>query len=101
MTCRYLRDLLYKTIARYCERLENKMNIGLGRSTYVLMIADPLAVLEENEVHIGFSSVFKDLQSGFQDTILHNLDVLVARLPATLPSDVQKVVYQSWTKLLD
>lgn len=92
---------MYKTIARYCERLENKMNIGVGRSTYALMIADPLAVLEENEVHIGFSSVFKDLQSGFQDTILHNLDLLVARLPANLPSDVQKVVYQSWTKLLD
>ena len=95
MTCRYLRDLLYKTIAHYCERLENKMNISIGRSTYALMIADPLAVLEENEIHIGFSSVFKDLQSGFQDTMLHNLDVLVARSPATLPSDVQKVVIYS------
>ena len=92
MTCRYLRDVLYKTIAEYCERLENKMNIGLGRSTYAFMIADPLAVLEENEVHLGFSRAFKDPQSGFQDTMLHNLDILVARLPASLPSDVQKVV---------
>lgn len=77
------------------------MNIGLGRSTYALMIADPLAVLDENEVHIGFSSVFKDTQSGFRDTMLHNMDVLVARLPATLPSDVQKVVYDSSMKYFD
>lgn len=92
MTCRYLRDILYKAIAQYCERLENKMRIDLGRSTNALIIADPLAVLEENEVHLGFSSAFNDPQSGFQDTMLHNLDILVARSPAYLPSDVQKVV---------
>ena len=68
------------------------MNIGLGRSTYVYMIADPLAVLEENEVHFGFSNAFTDPKSQFQDTLLNAMDVLVARLPAHLPSDIQKVV---------
>ena len=67
------------------------MNIGLGRSTYVYMIADPLAVLEENEVHFGFSNAFTDPKSQFQDTLLNAMDVLVARLPAHLPSDIQKV----------
>ena len=67
------------------------MNIGLGSSTYAYMIADPLAILEENEVHLGFSSDFHDPISGFDLSMLHNVDVLVARLPAHLPSDVQKV----------
>ena len=68
------------------------MNIGIGQSTYAYMIADPLAVLEEDEIHLGFSSVFHDPQSGFDQSMLHNIDVLVARLPAHLPSDIQKVV---------
>ena len=67
------------------------MNIGLGSSTYAFMIADPLAILEEDEIHLGFSSVFHDPRSGFDHSMLHNMDVLVARLPAHLPSDVQKV----------
>lgn len=67
------------------------MNISLGRSTYAYMIADPLAQLEENEIHIGFSNLFRDPQSGWNETMLHNTDVLVARLPALLPSDIQKV----------
>ena len=67
------------------------MNISIGRSTYAFMIADPLAVLEEGEVHLGFSGAFKDEKSGFNNTFLHNMDVLVARLPAHLPSDMQKV----------
>lgn len=67
------------------------MNIGLGQSTYAYMIADPLAILEEDEIHLGFSSVFHDPKSGFDQSMLHNVDVLVARSPAHLPSDVQKV----------
>ena len=68
------------------------MNIGIGRSTIAFMIADPLAVLEEGEVHMGFSTIFRDSKSGFSDTMLHNIDVLVARSPAHLPSDIQKVI---------
>ena len=67
------------------------MNIGLGQSTNAFMIADPLAVLEENEVHLGFSSPFRDPKSGFSETMLHDIDLLVARSPAHLPSDIQKV----------
>ncbi len=67
------------------------MNIGLGLSTNAYIIADPLAVLEEGEIHVSFSSVFRDSKSGFDETMLHEIDVLVARLPAHLPSDIQKV----------
>ena len=67
------------------------MNIELGKSTYAYMIADPLALLEDNEVHIGFSSMFTDYKSDWSEVMLHDMDVLVARLPAVLPSDIQKV----------
>ena len=67
------------------------MNIGIGKSTYAFMIADPLAVLEENEIHLGFSNTFRDPKDGWGQVLLHDMDVLVARLPAHLPSDIQKV----------
>ena len=73
-------------------RLEDRLNIELGKSTYAFMIADPLAILEEDEVHIGFSSMFRDPKSEWSEVMLHNIDVLVARLPALLPSDIQKVI---------
>ncbi|KAL8840797.1 MAG: hypothetical protein Q9176_003644 [Flavoplaca citrina] len=84
-SCCRLKDLLYKAIKGYCIRLENRMNIGVAKSTYAFMIADPLAVLEEGEVHIGFSTPFE------HEMMLHDIDLLVARLPAALPSDIQKV----------
>ena len=67
------------------------MNIGVGRSTYALMVPDPLAILNEGEVHFGFSKMFHDPISGWRSNMLHNVDVLVSRSPAVLPSDIQKV----------
>ncbi|CAJ2506115.1 Uu.00g002450.m01.CDS01 [Anthostomella pinea] len=55
------------------------------------MVVDFLGVLKEDEVHLGFSSKFSDEQSGFSETFLHGMDVLVARSPAHYPSDVQRV----------
>ncbi|KAL8973519.1 MAG: hypothetical protein Q9197_002229 [Variospora fuerteventurae] len=83
--CGRLKDLLYTAIADYCQRLENRMNIGVPKSTYAFMIADPLGILEEGEVHFGFSTPLND------ELMLHDIDLLVARLPAALPSDVRKV----------
>ena len=90
-SCRALKDFLYSAIKEYCTRLENKMNIELGKSTYAYMIADPLAILEENEVHFGFSGMFRDTKSEWSEVMLHDMDILVSRSPALLPSDVQKV----------
>ncbi|KAL8711460.1 MAG: hypothetical protein Q9220_004118 [cf. Caloplaca sp. 1 TL-2023] len=83
-SCCRLKDLLYLAIAGYCLRLENRMNIGVAKSTYAFMIADPLAILEQGEVHLGFSKPFD------QELVLHHVNLLVARLPAALPSDIQK-----------
>ncbi|MCJ1438921.1 hypothetical protein MMC27_008311 [Xylographa pallens] len=90
-SCGFLKDFCYRAIKTYCERLRDRMKISIGRSTYAYMIADPLAVLEEGEVHLGFSGAFRDEKSGFNGTFLHKMDVLVARSPAHLPSDIQKV----------
>ncbi|KAL8737270.1 MAG: hypothetical protein Q9181_001856, partial [Wetmoreana brouardii] len=81
----FVEDILYSAVSDYCCRLENRMNIEVAKSTYAFMIADPLAVLEEGEVHISFSKAFDD------ENMLHDIDLLVARLPAALPSDIQKV----------
>ena len=89
--CFVLKDLCYKAIHNYCTNLENRMHIQLGRSTSAYMIADPLAILDEGEVHVGFSNLFQDPKSGWSDVMLHEIDVLVARSPALLPSDIQKV----------
>lgn len=89
--CKFLADQLFDAINSYCLRLEEKMDVAIGQSTFVYMLADPLAVLEENEVQLSFSHAFQDSKSGFDETMLHDLDVLVARLPAHLPSDIQKV----------
>ena len=78
-------------LRKHCEDLENRLHIGLGRSTLALMVADPLDVLEEDEIHLGFDSAFTDPKSQFSDTMLHDMDVLVARDPALLPSDIQRV----------
>lgn len=67
------------------------MNIGIGKPTSALMIADPLGVLEEDEIQLFFSSTFRDPKSRWEDVMLHDTYVLVARLPALLPSDIQKV----------
>ena len=68
-----------------------KMQIRVPLSTYMYCIADPLGVLEEGEVHVGFSETWTDPGTGFSNNMLHELDVLVGRLPAHLPSDVQRL----------
>ena len=89
--CRMLKSLCFMAASAYCESLETRMHIGIGRSAIAYMIADPLAVLEEGEVHIAFSGTFSDEASDFGDTMLNDMEVLVARNPAYLPTDIQKV----------
>ncbi len=89
--CRAFKDECFLAIRKYCDDLEDRMKIELGRSAFPYMIADPLAILEEGEVHLGFSTAFIDEKSEFYETFLNNMDILVARNPAHLPSDIQKV----------
>ncbi|KAK5989817.1 RNA-dependent RNA polymerase 1-like protein [Cladobotryum mycophilum] len=85
----YLKDLIWDMCKRKAETLEEKMNITIPCSSYVYMAADFSNTLEEDEVHLSFSTKFQ--VEGFSDTLLENMDVLVARAPAHFPSDIQKV----------
>ncbi|KAE8374230.1 RNA dependent RNA polymerase-domain-containing protein [Aspergillus bertholletiae] len=81
-----LRKCLIDLLNQYVEQL----HIEVPLSTYAFCIADPYGVLKEDEVHFGFSSNWRDPQGQFEDNILDGMDVLVARLPAHLPSDIQR-----------
>lgn len=78
-----LRKFLKNSLARYVEQ----MKIRVPYSTYAFCIADPMGILEPDEVHLGFSQIWSP---EFGETELHNRDVLLGRLPALLPSDIQK-----------
>ncbi|KAH6624017.1 RNA dependent RNA polymerase-domain-containing protein, partial [Chaetomium sp. MPI-SDFR-AT-0129] len=90
---KYLQELTWDLQKQKCDTLRSKLNVRIGRSTYAYMVVDFWGVLEENEVHLGFSSRFRDDtgSSDFSDTMVANCDVLVARSPAHFISDVQKV----------
>lgn len=87
----FLRKIAYGLRKEKCEELQSRLNVKVGRSTYAYMVVDFSGVLEENEIHLGFSSKFTDEQSRFSETFLHGMDVLVARTPAHYPSDIQRV----------
>ncbi|KAI1114849.1 hypothetical protein F5Y14DRAFT_450706 [Nemania sp. NC0429] len=87
----FLRKIAYDLRKDKCEELQTRLNVKVGRSTYAYMVVDFSGVLAEDEVHLGFSSKFTDEQSGFSETFLHGMDVLVARTPAHYPSDIQRV----------
>ncbi|KAI0186943.1 RNA dependent RNA polymerase-domain-containing protein [Xylaria flabelliformis] len=87
----FLRKIAYNLRKEKCEELQTKLNVKVGRSTYAYMVVDFSGLLEEDEIHLGFSSKFIDEQSGFSETFLHGMDVLVARTPAHYPSDIQRI----------
>ncbi|KAI2621854.1 hypothetical protein GGS21DRAFT_377288 [Xylaria nigripes] len=87
----FLRKIAFNLRKEKCEELQTRLNVRVGLSTYAYMVIDFNGVLEEDEVHLGFSSKFSDEKSGFSETFLHGMDVLVARTPAHYPSDIQRV----------
>ncbi|KAI0887146.1 RNA dependent RNA polymerase-domain-containing protein [Annulohypoxylon maeteangense] len=88
---KFLSDMAWKMRMDKCNELKERLNVKVGRSTYAYMVVDFLGILEEDEVHLGFSSKFSDEHSGFSETYLHGMDALVARTPAHYPSDIQRV----------
>ncbi|PGH16330.1 hypothetical protein AJ79_01872 [Helicocarpus griseus UAMH5409] len=82
----YLTELFKVMLKDYMASLE-KLKVTVSQSTYAYCIADPYGVLLPDEVHFGFSH---EWEHGPVGTELHDIDVLVARLPAHLPTDIQK-----------
>ena len=88
--CRELKDALMGEVETFVFTMQEKLNIKLADSTFVYCLADPFNVLEEDEVFISFSRPFENSDEKTQLHDLTGLEVLVARLPAHLPSDIQK-----------
>jgi hypothetical protein len=88
---KYVQDLAWELQMQRCDLLKTKLNIKVERSAYLYMVVDFWGVLEENEVHVGFSTKFRDDSNGESYTLLSDCDVLVARSPAHFVSDVRKV----------
>ncbi|KAI3530696.1 RNA-directed RNA polymerase [Colletotrichum abscissum] len=86
---KFMQDMLWELRRARYKNLLKKMNIKIPSSAYLYMVVDFWDILEENEVHICFSSTFRT--ESFSDSMLHECDVLVARSPAHIASDIQKV----------
>lgn len=86
----FLKNITFDIQKRKCDMLMKKLNIKVGRSVYLYMVVDFLGVLEEDEVHVGFSTAF-EADEAWSKTMLHGIEVLVARSPAHFNSDIQKV----------
>lgn len=85
-----LRTRLRKLLMGLLDRYADELRIEVPLSTYAYCIANPYGVLEEDEIHFGFSSQWRDPQGQFEDNLLDGMDVLVGRLPAHFPSDIQR-----------
>lgn len=79
-----------KVIDQYCKDLKTKLRIKIPSSTTLLCVADPTHTLKEGEVSLRFSKGILDPKTMRRSTVITG-DVLVARNPAHLPSDIQKV----------
>ncbi|PYI28040.1 hypothetical protein BP00DRAFT_428849 [Aspergillus indologenus CBS 114.80] len=85
-----LRKRLGKCLRDLLTRYVDDLHIEVPLSTYAFCIADPYGILTEDEVHFGFSTNWRDGEGQFEDTLLDGIEVLVGRLPAHLPSDIQR-----------
>jgi hypothetical protein len=85
---KYIQDVAFDMQRQKCESLKKRMKIKIAQSAYIYMIPDFWGLLEEDEVHLGFSNQFS---SECTEVMLHDIDVLVARAPAHFSSDIQRV----------
>ena len=85
-----LRKRLGRCLSNALQRYVDELHIEVPLSTYAFCIADPYGVLKPDEVHFGFSNNWHGAEFGFEDNLLDGMDVLVGRLPAHLPSDIQR-----------
>lgn len=87
----FLNEMAFNLQKQKCEKLREKFNIKIGQSAYFFMVVDFWNVLEEGEVHIAFSDRFRADTDDWEGTMVHGVDVLVARSPAHFTSDIQRV----------
>lgn len=93
LECDFLIEKLRNIVEQQCESVVDHLHIRVPESTIVLCIADPTGTLNEGEISLQFSKGFVDPVTKIRHECLEG-DVLVARNPAHLPSDIQKVLHR-------
>ncbi|OQV03568.1 hypothetical protein CLAIMM_08594 [Cladophialophora immunda] len=89
-TCQKLIANAYRLLSDYMTDYMDKMWIQIPHSTAVFCAPDPLGVLAPGEVYLGSSSSITHPVTGLRENTLEGLELLVARNPAHLASDMQK-----------
>ena len=94
--CDKLWTIAYNLLSSHVSDYFEKMKIRLPDSTVVFCAPDLYGVLGEDEVFLSFSKPITDPRTGLKEAALDNIDVLLARNPAYLSSDMQrrKAVYR-------
>lgn len=85
-----LRKRLAQLMNGLLERHVEELKIEVPLSTYAYCIADPYDILAPDEVHFGFSARWNDPSRNFEDSQVEGMEVLVGRVPAHVPSDIQR-----------
>lgn len=88
--CNFLMEKVIMIVRQYCDKILEKLHIRVPCSTVVYCVADPTGTLKEGEVSLQFSKGFMDPITQTRRGCIEG-DVLVARNPAHLPTDIQKV----------
>ncbi len=87
----YLAQLVRDLMQKHLGNLKKYLKPRVGRSVNVFAVADPLGCLEPGEVHLAFSENIIDEQSGSNNIVLHDVELVLGRQPALRGSDMQKV----------
>jgi hypothetical protein len=98
--------LFMKEIARTvfgfkCNELKTRFNITVGQSANAFIVPDFLGVLGPNEVYINFSNFTTEVSGSSRAFLRDGDEVLLARVPAHLPSDIQKVKFVAKAEYLN
>jgi hypothetical protein len=89
----FMKEMARTVFGFKCNELKTRFNITVSKSANAFMVPDFLGVLGPNEVYINFSN-FTDKVSGVSGAFLQDGgEVLLARAPAHLPSDIQKMKF--------
>lgn len=90
-TSEYLTDCLKNLLKEELNSYVDKLRIRVEHSTAVFCVPDPLGILAPGEIQLNFSASKIDPWSNVPESFLVAPQILVARNPAHLASDIQLV----------
>ncbi|KAL9130896.1 MAG: hypothetical protein Q9217_001046, partial [Psora testacea] len=87
----HLAGLVQDIMQKHLNDLKKSLKPRVGRSIDVFAVADPVGCLNPGEAHLAFSENFIDEQSGSNEMMLTDIELVVGRQPALRGSDMQKI----------